>query len=160
MNADAPLPPDGASPRPEPCSFRLRILNLIVDLICLYVALYVLALILGADLGVLRALSRVPIVGDPGSFVLLLLIAGAFAFYFLFEYRLGRTPGKLLTNTRLMAPTGQAPSRRAILLRTLVRFIPFEWISFFKATPVGWHDSLSGTIVVEERKAGEAHGAP
>lgn len=73
------------------------------------------------------------------------------AYFVVFEGMSGRTPGKLVTGTRVVAADGSPPSWGQIVGRTLARFIPFEALSFLGAPPVGWHDSLSGTRVVRVR---------
>jgi uncharacterized RDD family membrane protein YckC len=56
-------------------------------------------------------------------------------FYGLFESYLQRTPGKFLTGTRVIRLDGAKPTEWNILLRTLLRFIPFEALSFMGAFP-------------------------
>ncbi len=70
-------------------------------------------------------------------------------FYGLFESYLQRTPGKFLTGTRVIRLDGAKPTEWNILLRTLLRFIPFEALSFMGAFPIGFHDSLSRTLVID-----------
>ena len=71
-----------------------------------------------------------------------------------FEWLTGRTLGKLVTGTHVIAEEGGAPSLLRILGRTLARWIPFEAFSFLfgDGRPVGWHDSLSKTRVVRVRR--------
>jgi uncharacterized RDD family membrane protein YckC len=73
------------------------------------------------------------------------------AYYPFFETVYGKTPGKWLTKTRVVTDDEEKPTLRHILVRTLVRFIPFEPFSFFFRIR-GWHDVWSGTRVVSERK--------
>ncbi len=78
-------------------------------------------------------------------------IAGFFVvlfYYALFEFKTGRTIGKLITKTRVVTISGEAPSFVAILIRTFCRFIPFEDFSFLVSNKSGWHDKLSNTKVV------------
>jgi len=73
-----------------------------------------------------------------------------FLYYTVLEAAFGRTIGKLATRTRVVAADGGPASLGKVALRTLVRFIPFEPLSFLFGgeTPAGWHDSLSGTRVI------------
>lgn len=80
-----------------------------------------------------------------GLYYLVLL----FGYYFVFEYFLGKTPGKFLTKTKVVDMNGEWPGGKRLLIRTLCRFIPFDNFSFLFGT-VGWHDSLSGTMVVPD----------
>ncbi|MBW4888560.1 RDD family protein [Mucilaginibacter sp. HMF5004] len=85
----------------------------------------------------------------PGKSFTVLLIYGiiCFAYYFLTEYFLGKTPAKFLTKTLVVDVNGNMPSARVIATRTLCRLIPFDALSFIFATN-GWHDSISDTRVV------------
>ncbi len=70
------------------------------------------------------------------------------SYWVLFEYFFGKTPAKFLTRTKVVTRTGGRPTFWTILARTLCRFIPLEPFSFFGAKPIGWHDSISKTLVV------------
>lgn len=75
-----------------------------------------------------------------------------FIYYTIFEGLTGRTIGKYITQTKVVVQgDGTRPSMSNCLLRSLCRFIPFEFISFFFRRPLGWHDSLSNTIVTESK---------
>lgn len=69
-------------------------------------------------------------------------------FYFLLEYFFQTTPGKIITRTTVVNEFGQRPSFKAILIRTLLRYVPFETFTFFGPPGTGWHDQKSGTRVV------------
>jgi uncharacterized RDD family membrane protein YckC len=73
------------------------------------------------------------------------------AYYPFFETMYARTPGKWVTRTRVVTNDDERPTFNKILLRSLVRFIPFEPFSFFFRVR-GWHDVWSGTRVVRDRK--------
>lgn len=72
-------------------------------------------------------------------------------YFVLLEWLTGCTIGKLLTGTKVVDEDGNHPSFGRILLRTLARFIPFEFLSFLGTPPRGRHDSLSGTYVILQR---------
>jgi ABC-type lipoprotein export system ATPase subunit len=75
-----------------------------------------------------------------------------FIYYSIFEGLTGRTIGKYITQTKVVVQRdGTRPSMSNCLLRSLCRFIPFDFISFFFRRPLGWHDSLSNTIVTENK---------
>ena len=63
---------------------------------------------------------------------------------FLFK---GRTIGKFVTGTKVVMQSGEIPTFKDYLIRSLCRCIPFEPFSFFGET--GWHDSISKTRVVK-----------
>jgi uncharacterized RDD family membrane protein YckC len=70
-----------------------------------------------------------------------------FSYYFLFEFILGRTPGKYLTRTTVVNFKGKKPSVKYILIRSICRLIPVDGFSYiFSLT--GFHDTISRTTVV------------
>ena len=73
-------------------------------------------------------------------------IGAMFGYYLLFETLTGRTLGKLITRTKVIADTGGKPNFMKVLGRTASRLVPFEAFSFLGDN--GWHDSWSGTRVV------------
>ena len=82
----------------------------------------------------------------------LLYIAIMILYYFLLETKSnGKTLGKYATNTRVVDIDGYPPTDNSILQRTIIRFIPFESLSFLFLTPFGWHDKWSDTMVIDER---------
>jgi uncharacterized RDD family membrane protein YckC len=78
-------------------------------------------------------------------------------YYIFFETLFFRTPGKFLTGTRVMNLDGSDPSLRTIVLRTLVRIVPFEFLSFLGGLNQGWHDKWTDTCVVRVRPAAETN---
>jgi hypothetical protein len=75
-----------------------------------------------------------------------------FMYYAICEAATGRTLGKLITGTRVVTIRGERPPIKAIALRTLSRFVPFEAFSFLNGNTTGWHDRWSGTRVVRVRR--------
>ena len=94
--------------------------------------------------------------------------ATVFLYYFLMEATLGKTVGKLILGLRVVDINGKPPSQKALLLRTLCRFIPFEALSFLYGGE--WskdgrlrgnmHDQLSKTYVVSEREIARDRSTP
>jgi uncharacterized RDD family membrane protein YckC len=72
-----------------------------------------------------------------------------FIYHFLFEYFFGQTPGKFITNTKVVNEDGNKPTVKALLIRNLCRLIPLDNLSFLISD--GWHDELSGTEVVRKK---------
>ncbi|MNU19358.1 RDD family protein [compost metagenome] len=79
-------------------------------------------------------------------FVLILI------YYPISEILFGSSPGKFLTESRVVNSKAESPNSSTIFLRTLCRNIPFDALSFFSKR--GWHDSLSETYVVKEKRTG------
>ncbi|WP_404304645.1 RDD family protein [Neorhodopirellula lusitana] len=77
----------------------------------------------------------------------------SFAIYYcLMEAFCGATLAKFITGTRVVAEDGSKAGFGKILGRSLARMIPFDPLSFlFGDTRLGWHDTLSGTRVVDIR---------
>jgi len=72
-----------------------------------------------------------------------------FLYYFLFESISGRTLGKLLTKTKVVDRLNAKPKILRVLLRTLLRFNPFDWMSYLFGQEQGGHDQLSRTRLVK-----------
>ena len=72
-----------------------------------------------------------------------------FVYYFLFESISGRTPGKLLTKTKVVDRLNTKPKILSVALRTLLRFNPFDWLSYLFGQEQGGHDQLSRTRLVK-----------
>lgn len=89
-----------------------------------------------------------------------ILILAIYGYYFLFEnYGNGKTIGKEILHTRVVNLDGSKPTVKAIAIRTLCRFIPFEIFSFLWGgkwkenhnVSGNWHDAISRTYVVKEK---------
>ncbi|MFC1632426.1 RDD family protein [Candidatus Omnitrophota bacterium] len=64
----------------------------------------------------------------------------------------GKSGAKLVTKTRVILRDGSKPGFGDIIVRTLCRLIPFDSFSFLGSkNPIGWHDRLSKTIVIDDR---------
>jgi uncharacterized RDD family membrane protein YckC len=70
-----------------------------------------------------------------------------FGYHFLFEYFFGRTIGKFITKTKVVAINGDQPNTKTLLIRNISRLIPFDNFSFLLGED-GWHDSISETRVI------------
>lgn len=74
-----------------------------------------------------------------------------FAYFGICECGLQATLGKLITRTKVVTLDGGAIAWGNAIMRTLCRFIPFDALSYlFARNARGWHDTLSGTLVVPE----------
>jgi uncharacterized RDD family membrane protein YckC len=70
-------------------------------------------------------------------------------YYVVSESLWQKTLAKFITKTKVVMRDGSIPPFANILGRSLARMIPFDNFSFLVgAYPIGWHDSLSNTIVV------------
>ena len=73
--------------------------------------------------------------------------------YFVSEHLWQRSPGKFLTKTLVIDEYGNKPDLRQLVLRSLIRLVPFEAFSCLGDTySYGWHDRWSQTYVVTEEE--------
>lgn len=70
-------------------------------------------------------------------------------YYIAMEATIGKTLGKIMTNTKVVNHQGQAPTTGQVIGRSFARFIPFEAFSFLGERGIGWHDSLTKTYVIK-----------
>lgn len=73
-------------------------------------------------------------------------------YLFTMEVTTQRTVGKYITGTMVVMDNGSKPEPRAIILRALCRVLTIEALSFIRQVPRGWHDTASGTYVVDAKK--------
>ncbi len=119
----------------------MRIVNLMIDSFLIYIIATTIPIFLFVNLSE-PTMQQTFIVG------LLQILLGAL-YYMLFESLWQRTPGKFVTRTKVMMLDGSKPSFTTVLLRTVIRWVPFEALSFVgHAYPMGWHDRWSQTAVV------------
>lgn len=75
------------------------------------------------------------------------------AYYAFFEYNWQKSPGKFLTKSVVIDEYGNKPELKAIILRSVIRLVPFEPFSCYDSSySYGWHDKWSKTWVVSEEE--------
>lgn len=133
-----------------PATHTQRLLHFVVDM----------GLLLLLFLGPAQALGHLIFphpVWFSGHFgVVVLFLLFRFAYYYIQESRFGVTPGKFVNQTALVGSPDILDRNFAILLRTTVRFIPFDSLSFLGFG--NWHDTWSKTQPV--RMAGKKKKEP
>ena len=112
--------------------------NYIIDTIGVMIIIAIHAFVLDGWLHV------IPKDGSP--FLVIYFFFLYFIYHFLFEYFFSRTPGKFITNTKVVDEDGNKPSIKILLIRNLCRLIPLDNLSFLIGD--GWHDEFSRTEVV------------
>ena len=76
------------------------------------------------------------------KYVMILLY---YLYYFIFEFTFRQTVGKMITKSKVVnVENGEKPNFSRILLRTLSRLIPIDFLSYL-FSPNGIHDRLSKT---------------
>ncbi|HSI91432.1 MAG TPA: RDD family protein [Adhaeribacter sp.] len=128
-------------PMPTAVSGNVRFLNYLIDCVLVAVAASAILLNFFPD----------EKLGPQSSIFIAVLYPLQFAYYFGTEFFFGRTLAKMITNCYVTTEFNEKPGVGAILIRTLCRFIPFEYFSFL-GTGVGWHDKFSKTYVVRAAK--------
>ena len=130
-----------------------RFLNMIIDLFIVYV----LTMGIGAAINILGEVT--------GNFKLsewiisltlveniLFGVVVLFFYYLIMETYLSRTFGKYFTKTIVVKHNGTKPKVKSTVIRTLVRLIPIEALTFLNDDARGWHDTLSVTYVVNKHE--------
>lgn len=119
-----------------------RFINYILDIFFYYLFIFIFAFIFG-----LFSLS----IFTDNPLIDYLISLSYFILYYLFtEYIFGRSLSKFITRTYVIDYEGKKPNFKNIFIRTISRFIPFKPFSLLSSRPIGWHDFLSKTIVVEK----------
>lgn len=156
---DTSTPPiDVAYTSTRPASQGKRFCNLLLD----GVVTFVLSGGVGFILGFVFALSKVSSGGsitreDEATLNLAGMVAGWIVTWLYFTFTEGlfqRSVAKFVTGTIVVTTAGGKPTMSQIMGRSLARFIPFEAFSFLGGGgyPIGWHDSLSRTKVIDTPK--------
>ncbi len=81
-----------------------------------------------------------------------------FLYYFLTEMYFSRTFAKYFSKTIVITKDGLKPGFNAILIRTLSRFIPLEFLTFLGVNVRGLHDLYSDTYVVRKHEFNKKKG--
>lgn len=134
--------PGDAEPLDEAnlASRKRRFVTSLIDSTVVLVLIFVIAGVLAVV-----APSVIGLLSGPAGY--LFQIAIVLLYYVPAEFMTGRTPGKIITRTRVVSHTGGKPSMGQIVGRTLLRLIPLEAVTFLARGP-GLHDRASGTRVV------------
>ena len=128
-----------------------RFLNYVIDTIAFYILYLIFLSIMGFFMmdmfsrGASENLGLIIALMTYGLAIFIML-----AYYTLLEGSNGKTLGKLITKTRVVTEDGQPISYGKAFIRTLIRFIPFEFLSGFSGTTM-WHDQWTKTMVVKDK---------
>jgi uncharacterized RDD family membrane protein YckC len=109
----------------------IRVINFIID----YLVINLFVLILVSGLNQLYYFKSY-------------FIVGYFLYYFIFEFISGKTIGKIITKTHVVDCNNNKPKFFRIVLRTILRFNPFDIASFIFGFNQGAHDKLSRTKII------------
>lgn len=84
---------------------------------------------------------------------------GYFVYYLFWESLFAATPAKWILGTRVVSASGERPSFAKVIVRSLARLVPFEPLVYALAG-TAWHDSWSGTVVVDIRSKASTRLSP
>ncbi len=122
-----------------------RFVNYLIDQTFVYIMSLVIEIILILN-------SSDIFIGDSTLESLLLNFSIALVYYLVAESLYGKTLGKLVTQTKVVTPSGRKPSPLTILGRSCARCIPFNALSLLSSSgAMGWHDRISDTYVIDDR---------
>jgi len=119
----------------------IRLINYIID----YVFILLITIFLSA--GYFISTWEMELNGDPEAIFYFIYLVSFFFYYLLCELIWQRTLGKLFTGTKVINLNNQKPGWRQILIRSWIRTISINVLSFIW-TNTGHHDLLSDTRVV------------
>ncbi len=130
-----------------------RFFNFLID----RVAVMGIFLIVGVAVGILESMGILH--GGVAFFAnfntledILYTAVASIVYYTCFEGLFGRSIGKLITGTKVVTVSGAPLTFGNALMRSLSRVVPFEPFSFLgSGTDTGWHDSWTGTRVIDLR---------
>lgn len=74
-----------------------------------------------------------------------------YLYYFIFELIFNKTPAKWISNTKVKMQDNSKPKILSIAIRTLTRLIFIEFMTFYGSYPLGLHDRISKTMVVDDK---------
>ncbi|MDL2303160.1 RDD family protein [Dysgonomonas sp. OttesenSCG-928-D17] len=118
----------------------IRLVNFLIDSLIWLVIAFILTFPLNANEGGQMFIGYIVLFG---TFIL---------YYVFFETKYQKTPGKMLTKTKVVSTEGEKPTSADIFVRTLLRLItPFDVVSFLFSKN-GLHDRLSRTKVIKADK--------
>lgn len=79
-----------------------------------------------------------------------------FLYYLISELCFKNSLGKIITGSKLVGYDLEKPTEGQILKRNICRMFPFEMLFFFShLNGYGWHDRLSKTLIISNKKLKE-----
>lgn len=115
----------------------LRLLNYIIDFLVWLIICFILTLPLSAHNQTHMLIGYV------------IMFLSYFLYYIILEIKFQKTLGKMITKTKVVTYDEKVPSNNDIIIRTLLRCIPFDNISFL-IVKNGFHDMFSRTKVIKD----------
>ena len=120
-----------------------RFWTYVLDNIFAFIFIFIISFCVGLVIGI--AGGTIPEMNDGVSNLIGIILF--VAYYILFEGVWQRSMGKFILGTKVVMRDGSKPPLKNIIGRSFARIIPFEPLSTL-VNGIGWHDTLSGTLVV------------
>ena len=117
-----------------PAARHLRVANFVIDT----AAHFAIALILGILVVLLWGEAGVQAVDCVPDIILGMFVQ--LAYYVVLEGTTSKTLGKVLTRTKVVNEHSGRPTFSQVLIRSLVRLIPLDALTFLDPSARGWHD--------------------
>ena len=134
-------------------SWSQRIINYIVDITFISLT----CILIAAQYEIIDLETIDPLDFKMPKTLQYLVFSCTFIYYFFFEFFLGKTIGKFLTNTRVVTLEGEKPNLKAISIRSVIRiFGLFYALTFLFLMPRnigGIHDLVTKTRVIDEKES-------
>jgi len=127
-----------------------RFLNNIIDTVIFYLIIFFVFFLFGllaSFIATEEASDWVEKIVENSMFMFLLIM---FFYFSVMEFLTGKSVGKAITRTTVVLENGEKPNYKATAKRTIIRFVPFDGLSFLGTPCRGWHDSWSNTYVVKD----------
>jgi uncharacterized RDD family membrane protein YckC len=121
-----------------------RIINLLIDTMVVGILTLFVMIILdyaGINFKFISTKSNIKII----------FIVIQISYYLILEFTLNKTIGKFITHSKVVNLHFSKPNFFQLIIRTVIRFVPCEFLSFINMGK-GWHDLLSKTLVIEDKK--------
>jgi uncharacterized RDD family membrane protein YckC len=135
----------------KPTRRRKRFFNYLLDLVFFYMIFLGVGIVWEVMALVSTDTSSMNTIWDSFFFNYIFPSMMLTAYFTFFEYKFGKTIGKMVTNTKVVRKDGGKLTLKNAFTRSLARLIPFEAFSFIGShLPVGLHDSLTDTLVVDD----------
>lgn len=114
----------------------IRLANYLIDFVVIIMITIVLTIIFGSLTGSEK----------------LLIWGVAFVYYFILESLTGQTLGKVITHTKVVMKDGSKANVIRIFMRSFLRIVPIDALSYLFGRNDGLHDLLSGTRLVRKEE--------
>ena len=128
-----------------------RIINFLIDMVMMGIMLFIVILFIMAYTTVKGDKDFIVRFAANTLWQYMLSAVTTLVYYNFFEIFTSRTVGKFCTNTIVVNENGEKVDYETIMIRSLIRIIPFYWISFMVFPGRGLHDVISKTFVVNKK---------